>query len=163
LGAIGPYPGLEEKLSTFGQFVGDWEILEDRFFGSDGSETVLEGEVHWCWILDGKAVQDVWMFRDDESKRMVPAGTTVRMYDPKIDAWHSVWITAERHEILSFLGRKIGNEIVLEGKFENDLLKWIFSEIMPNSFTWHEKKSSDLGKTWTLTERMKIRREERPS
>jgi hypothetical protein len=132
--------------------------LEDRFFESDGSETVLDGELHWGWILDGKAVQDVWMFRDEESKRMVPAGTTFRMYDPKIDAWHSVWITAQRHEVLSFIGRRVADEIALEGKFENALLKWIFSDITPNSFTWREEKSSDLGKTWTLTEKMKIRR-----
>jgi hypothetical protein len=163
LGARGPYPGLEDKLSLFGQFVGDWEIREDRLFEEGGTETVLDGELHWEWILEGKAVQDVWMFRDKETNRIIPAGTTVRMYDPKIDAWQSIWFTTERHEVLSFIGRKVGEEIVLEGRnHENDLLRWIFSDISPNSFTWREEKSKDLGKTWATREKMKIRRKGTP-
>jgi hypothetical protein len=159
LGASGPLPELADKLLLFGQFVGDWEILEDRNFQSDGSEKVLEGELHWGWILDGRAVQDVWMFYDREAGRMVPYGTTVRFYDPGIDAWHSVWLTPEGRTVLAFIGRKVEDEIVLEGKnSEGDLLKWIFSEIAPNSFSWRGEKSRDAGKSWTLTETMKIRR-----
>jgi len=87
----------------------------------------------------------------------------VRMYDPKIDAWQSIWFTTERHEVLSFIGRKIGEEIVLEGRnHENNLLRWIFSDITPNSFTWRGEKSKDLGKTWMTRELMKIRRKEVP-
>jgi len=138
LGASEPYPGLEDKLSLFGQFVGDWVILEDHSFQEDGTETVVDGELHWEWILEGKAVQDVWMFRDKETNKIMPAGTTVRMYDPKIDAWQSIWFTTER------------------------LLWWIFSDITPNSFTWRGEKSKDLGKTWMTRELMKIRRKEVP-
>jgi hypothetical protein len=36
--ASSPDPELKEKLDLFGQFVGDWDILEDRFYNEDGSE-----------------------------------------------------------------------------------------------------------------------------
>lgn len=144
----------------FGQFVGDWDILEDRFFEPDGTETVLEGELHWGWILDGRAVQDVWMFRDKETKRLIPAGTTVRFYDPKIDAWQSTWITTEGNAVVKFIGRKVGDEIVLEGtSADGDLLKWTFTDIKSDSFTWLGEESKDGGKTWKLAERMMIQRQ----
>jgi hypothetical protein len=158
LGADGPFPELKEKLELFGQFVGDWDILEDRLYEPDGSEIVLKGELHWGWILDGRAVQDVWMFYD-ESGRAIPAGTTVRFYDSNIDAWRSVWVTPEGHEVKTFVGRKVSDEVVLEGKnLEGELLRWTFSDIKRNSFTWRGEKSTDDGKTWTLTERMLIQR-----
>ena len=159
LAASGPYPGLEDKMPLFGQFVGDWDILECRLFEEDGTETILEGELHWQWILEGKAVQDVWMFREKGVGKVIPAGTTVRMYDPKIDAWHSIWITTERQEVLQFVGRKVGEEIVLESESpEKNLLKWIFYEITPDSFLWRGEKSKDQGKTWKVVEKMQIRR-----
>ena len=157
LGAGGPFPGLEEKLSLFGQFVGDWEILENRFFQDDGSEIVQHGELHWGWILDGRAVQDVWMYYDEDTKRMVPAGTTVRFYDPKIDAWHSIWITPLGNDFVAFTARKMKDEIMLEGKEPDGvLLRWIFSDIKQDSFRWRGEESKDSGKNWKLTESMII-------
>ncbi|MDG6996399.1 MAG: hypothetical protein JRN52_10800 [Nitrososphaerota archaeon] len=160
--STGPDPGLGDKLKLFGQFVGDWDILEDRFFKPDGTEEVQSGELHWGWILGGKAVQDVWMYHDKETNRAVPAGTTVRFYDSETDAWHSVWITPEGNAVITFVGHQVENEIVLEGKDQEDtLLKWVFSDIKSDSFTWRGEESKDDGKTWVLTERMQIHR--RPS
>jgi hypothetical protein len=159
LSADGPDPELKEKLMLFGQFVGDWDILEDRFFRQDGTEFVQSGELHWGWILDGRAVQDVWMFRDEDTKRLIPAGTTVRFYDPEIDAWQSTWITPLDRVVKKFIGRKVGGEIVLEryGN-EGNPLKWIFSEIKRDSFRWRSEESKDGGKTWMVDEEMRIRR-----
>ena len=35
----GPNPELKEKL-LFGQFVGDWDILEDRFYQPNGTQNL---------------------------------------------------------------------------------------------------------------------------
>ncbi len=154
-----PSPGLEDKLALFGQFVGDWDILENRYLQPDGTWSVSRGELHWGWILDGRAVQDVWMSIDEKTHRPVPEGTTVRFYDPKIDAWHSVWISPTQNVVKTFLARQIGAEIVLEGKTAKGYpVKWIFSEITHDSFRWHSEESHDNGKTWMLKEEMQIRR-----
>lgn len=155
----GPNPEMKEKLMLFGQFVGDWDILEDRSLQPDGTWTTTRGELHWGWILDGRAVQDVWMWIDEKTGKLILEGTTVRFYDAKIDAWHSVWLAPRQGAVKTFVARKVGDEIVLEGKTaEGYPVKWIFSEITPDSFRWRAEETQDNGKTWTLKEEMRIRR-----
>ena len=98
---------------------------------------------------------------DDDAKRAVH-GTTVRFYDRKIDAWHSVWISPTKSIVQTFIARKVKDEIVLEGKTPDGYPeKWIFSDITPDSFRWRSVETHDAGKTWTLTEEMQIRRQRR--
>lgn len=56
LAADGPDSGLKEKLMLFGQFVGDWDIVEARYMQADGTWVKMHGEVHFGWILGGSAV-----------------------------------------------------------------------------------------------------------
>jgi hypothetical protein len=44
----------------FGQFIGDWKIIKDRYVQGDGSSVEMRGEVHFGWILSGLAIQDVF-------------------------------------------------------------------------------------------------------
>jgi hypothetical protein len=78
LGADGPDPNLKEKLMLFGQFVGDWDIIEARYTQADGTEVKVKGEVHFGWILGGTAVQDVWMGCREGSQKVILFGTTIR-------------------------------------------------------------------------------------
>ncbi|HVP23800.1 MAG TPA: hypothetical protein VMS77_07810 [Conexivisphaerales archaeon] len=159
LPADGPLPEMKDKLMLFGQFVGDWEVYEGRYLKPDGSWAMERGEVHWRWILEGRAVQDVWMFHDDETGEMKPAGTTVRFYDPGIDGWRSMWISPRQNFVKTFVGLKVGDDIVLEGKSpEGGSLRWTFTDITPDSFTWRSRESADGGRSWKTNEEMKIRR-----
>jgi 2-polyprenyl-6-methoxyphenol hydroxylase-like FAD-dependent oxidoreductase len=58
--------------------------------GLSGQRTVT-AEWHFAWALNGHAVQDVWIAphrRDREcGEPPVDWGTTIRFYDPGIDAW----------------------------------------------------------------------------
>jgi hypothetical protein len=156
LGADGPDPELRDKLMLFGQFVGDWKIIEARYAQVDGSEVRMEGEVHFGWILAGKAIQDVWIGHQKGSEKCVLFGTTIRFYDKKIDAWRSTWISPIKGLVKAFIARKVGDQIVLLGKTEKEYAeKWIFSEITPISFRWHSEETHD---SWLLTEEMKIRK-----
>jgi len=135
LGAEGPNNELKEELMLFGQFVGDWEIVKARYIQADGTWIQMRGEVHYGWILDGTAVQDVWLGYKPESQEMTVFGTTIRFYDPKIDAWHSTWLSPLKGLVRTFIARKVKGEIILEGTTaEGYPEKWIFSEIEPNSF-----------------------------
>jgi hypothetical protein len=159
LDAEGPFPQQKEKLALFGQFVGDWEIVEDRYLLDDGTWIKGRGELHINWILEGRALQDTFMTFDEKTHKMIPDGTTLRFYDSMIDAWRVVWFSPMQGAIKTLIGRKIGDEIVLERTTdEGYLVKWIFSEITPNSFRWRSEESRDDGKTWRLREEMRIRK-----
>lgn len=159
LGADRPHPELKEKLMLFGQFIGDWDIIEARYPQPDGAEVKRKGEIHFGWVLDGKAIQDVWMIYKENLRRAVPAGTTIRFYDRKIDAWRSTWISPDQGVVQTFIGRKVNDEIVLEGKTKEGYPEnWIFSQITPTSFRWRSVETHDNGKTWQLTEEMKVRK-----
>ena len=80
--------------------------------------------MHFNWILDGRAVQDVWGSLDPSTHRFVPWGTTIRYYDPRLGAWRSTWIAPRQKAVRRFIGRKVGDEIVLQ---EED------REIAPNA------------------------------
>ena len=143
----------------FGQFVGDWDIAEARYLQGDGTWVKMRGEVHFGWILDGTAVQDVWLGYKSGSRELAVFGTTIRFFDPKIDAWRSTWLSPLKGHVRTFVALKVKDEIVLEETPAQGFLeKWIFSEITPNSFRWHSEETHDNGKTWLLTEEMQIRR-----
>jgi len=158
LGANGPAPQLKEKLMLFGQFVGDWDIVLCRVWQPDGTEVRMHGQVHFGWILEGTAIQDVWMGCREGAEKMAMFGTTIRFYDSKIDAWRSTWLSPLKGLVQAFIGRKVGDEIVLELQNAETPEKWIFSEITTTSFRWRAEETHDGGKTWLLTEEMHIQR-----
>jgi hypothetical protein len=161
LQASGPHPDLASDLMLFGQFVGAWDV-EVTNIAPDGTRTVLQGEWHFGWVLEGRAVMDVWItprrsLRD--SAAPYEYGATVRFFDPALQAWRSTWIGPMRHLVRPFIARQVGDEIVLEGSFApGNLTRWIFSQITATSFSWRNMESSDEGATWTVVQVMVARR-----
>ena len=103
------------------------------------------GEIHFGWVLEGRAIQDVWILPG------VFYGTTLRVYDPGIDAWHILWSDPVRHFYSRQIGRARDSDIVQHGKNDaGETVRWSFTEITPNSFRWTGERSRDGGKTWQL-------------
>lgn len=162
LHATQPATNLASKLRLYGQFVGSWHLDID-LHALGGSHRHTEGAVHFSWVLEGRAIQDVWIyparqFRTDE----IPAeawhcyGSTFRWYDPAIDAWHITWFDPNRSIELRQIGRAVGDDIVQIGEDRNGLLRrWRFTDITSKSFTWIGEVSWDKGSTWTLEARMR--------
>lgn len=163
LQADGPCPELGAKLELFGQFVGSWDV-EIINYKPDGAPEVVHGEWHFGWVLEGRAIQDVWI----APKRAVRAqhegatgdyGATLRFYDPKIDAWRSTWIGPVKGYVLPFIARQVGDEIVLEGNFESGKSKkWIFSDMTSDSFRWRAIESDDGWVSHQKVQEMSARR-----
>jgi arginase len=159
--AEGPDPAYADKLQLFGQFVGSWDLVVTNHPGY-GTAGTIPAEWHFAWALGGRATQDVWIApnRAERAKgRDGEWGATLRFYDETIDAWRSTWIGPRNRVVMPFLGRAVGDEIVLEGSFEEGVLtRWIFSEITPESFSWRAVDSKDDGVTWILLQEMTARR-----
>jgi hypothetical protein len=159
----GPHPELAAKLQLFGQFVGSWDV-EIINYKPDGSREVVPGEWHFGWVLEGRAIQDVWIapkrsLRSQSKGVSGDYGATLRFFDPKIDAWRSTWIGPAKGYVLPFIACQIGDEIVLEGSFEsNKRRKWIFSDITGETFKWRAIESDDGWTTQQKVQEMSARR-----
>jgi hypothetical protein len=103
-------------------------------------------------VLEGRALQDVWIFPGTFY------GSTLRVYDPGLDAWHILWSDPLRQVHLRQLGRARDEDIVQEGKADSGVLtRWSFSEITRDSFRWRGERSPD-GAVWQLQAGFSARR-----
>jgi hypothetical protein len=165
--ADGPHPAHAGALMLFGQFVGEWDV-DWAAYDEDGGQTMTErGEWIFGWVLEGRAVQDVWII-PERARRARPDepegeyGTTIRFYDPRRNLWLVTWSGPVGGARRTFIARRSGDEIVLEGRTDDGLpLRWVFSEIEPDSFRWRSISSGDGGETWRMCEEMRVRRKER--
>ncbi|GLV55136.1 hypothetical protein KDH_19830 [Dictyobacter sp. S3.2.2.5] len=161
LHAVQPDEALAEKLHLYGQFVGSWHLDID-LYSLDGSHRHTEGEVHFDWVLEGRAIQDTWIYPTRQFRTGETAtepwyryGSTFRWYDPAIDAWHITWLDPSRAVELHQIGRAAHGEIVQVGEDRNGLVRrWRFVDITSESFTWLGEVSWDKGSTWTLETQM---------
>ena len=153
--ASAPASDRVEKMMLYGQFIGSWDgtVIVHR---PDGQLLENSCEVHFGWVLAGRAIQDVWIA---PSRKMGAAGaddgmygTTLRVYDPKTDQWEITWIDPVRRNFNRMLGRPVGNEIIQEYRDEaGNICQWCFTDIRPDSFHWISRESNDGRLTWNLT------------
>jgi hypothetical protein len=159
LGASAPDPGLTEQLKLFGQFVGSWTV-ELTNHHPDGSHETVPAAWHFGWVLQGRAVQDVFLAPStagyDGAYREY--GTTIRFYDPSIDAWRVVWSGPVRGRQILLIGQARGEEIMLKGREQSVELRWVFSQVRPESFRWRAAESADGGYSWTVVQEMVAQR-----
>ena len=152
----GPAPDRRDKMGLYGWLIGRWE-MDAAHHQDDGSTRRSRGEIHFGWVLEGRAIQDVWIVPARDARRAEPPawgdfyGTTLRVYDPGIDAWHIVWIDPVKQVYRRMIGRARGSDIVQEGKDDTGAaVRWSFTAITPNSFHWLAERSPDGGATWRL-------------
>jgi hypothetical protein len=148
----GPAPDRADKMGLYGWLIGRWEF-DAVVHTDDGSKHTGRGEIHVGWVLGGRAIQDVWVLPGAFH------GTTLRVYDPGLNAWHILWSDPLRQVYARQIGRAKGNDIVQEGKANSGAtLRWRFSEISPISFRWRGERSLDAGATWHLQADFRARR-----
>jgi hypothetical protein len=145
----GPAPDRAAAMMLYGQFVGAWEGAL-RYRDAKGRWHETTSEVHFAWVLEGRAVQDVWIAPAPGSS--APAamyGTTLRVYEPDAGRWQIVWIDPRTQTVRSMEGRQVGRDIVQECRTDDLRSQWLFTDIAETSFHWVSRESHDLGKTWT--------------
>jgi hypothetical protein len=171
LAADRPHAAHTDKLLLFGQFVGSWD-LDMLAYTPDGDSRRFIGEWHFGWVLEGRAIQDVLIAKpaspdqDDPAGPQGGIGSTLRVYDPRMDAWWVVWAGPVDGEFSTLLARPDGDRIVLEGQWsiggDGQRFRWSFSKITSDRFEWQAHLSSDGGQTWRLVEQMHARRRADP-
>jgi hypothetical protein len=155
-----PHASLGSNAQLFDQFVGTWDS-DYVTFAPDGTATRLRGEVIFGWIIDGRALQDVWITyaADNTPPGERDIGTSIRVYDPRLATWRVVWVHPASGVLISLRGGAVGDRIVLEsGPGDGSQLRWSFNDIRPDSVVWRGERSLDGGQTWHVRNEHRMRR-----
>jgi hypothetical protein len=152
LHADGPDNARAPELALYAWIVGRWE-MDVTTMPEDGAIYRGRGEIHAGWVLQGRAIQDVWMIpllRDRQPGiQPLPGagnwyGTTLRIYDPELDAWRILWNDPATNFFAQQIGRAQGPDIVQTGRDpRGGSLRWVFAEIQPDSFHWAAERAPD--------------------
>ncbi len=160
LGAGGPAADRAADMMLYSWLIGSWDVeVLDRH--PDGAPRPATGEWHFGWILEGRAIQDVFIVPRRAERTMDGTalagnryGTTLRVFNPADGTWRIDWTNPVTQARNSMIARKAGAEIVQDGLDAEDGVgryRWIFSEITPNAFRWRAEVSSDGGRSWQIT------------
>ncbi|MFT3761133.1 MAG: hypothetical protein QM761_00690 [Pseudoxanthomonas sp.] len=159
----GPAADRRDGLQLYAFLIGRWEY-DARYHLDNGRIRQSSGEIHAGWVLGGRAIQDVWIVPARGLPRPQPPdfgdyfGTTLRVYDPALDAWHILWSDPLRQTYCRQLGRARGEDIVQEGEDDGVRQRWSFREIAADSFRWTGESSHDGGADWKLYADFRVRR-----
>jgi len=128
LGSEAPPADRARDMDLYGWLIGSWEMDTIRHL-DDGTTQGSTGEIHFGWVLEGRAIQDIWI----RPKRPAPStmyGTTLRIFDPGIGGWHIIWSDPRNQDYSRQIGRAEGKDIVQIGDDSRGLkARWRFTEI----------------------------------
>jgi hypothetical protein len=147
----GPAHDRADRMGLYAFLIGRWEV-DAIMYADDGTKSTGRGEVHAGWVLEGRAIQDVWILPG------VFYGTTLRIYDPALDAWRILWSDPATNFFTQQIGRAQGSNIVQTGPDpRGGTMRWIFSEIQPDAFSWAGERAAD-SVTWRREVDIRARR-----
>jgi hypothetical protein len=150
LGSEAPPPDRAEGMELYGWLIGSWE-MDTVHPLDDGTTEESTGEIHFGWVLEGRAIQDIWI----RPRRPAPPtmyGTTLRIFDPAISGWHIIWSDPLNQDYSRQIGRAEGKDIVQIGDDSRGLeTRWCFTEITANSFHWSGEERSSENDPWQIT------------
>jgi hypothetical protein len=156
LEAKGRAPEIPPESDVYGWLVGSWELDVLRY-GVDVRDRGIKGEAHFGWVLEGRAIQDVWIMKVEGLVNTY--GTTFRVWDATLGAWRITWmnpISGKRDELI---GRRIGDDLVQIGTHgDGTPIRWSFTEITDDSFRWLGEALEHDGATWKLEAEFRGRR-----
>jgi hypothetical protein len=159
LKATSPHPMLGDQGQVPGRLVGTWDV-EYTTFAKDGTASQRTGEFIVEWVMDGRALQDLWIVHPRGTRKEREVYTDLHWFDAKSRTWRAAFIDPEHGSVAKFTGGPVGNDrYVLETPdLGSDRTRWSFYDIRRDSFAVRGEASNDEGKTWKLESEYKMQR-----
>jgi len=133
------HSSIPKSKDTFGKFIGEW-TLNLTIINLNGHKVRYKGEWHFYRILQGRAIQDIWIIPDLTSQGdngFHEYGTTIRTFNPRTNKWKAVWVGPVQNQLYVFDIEDNNDQIILtETNNPNLEMKWSFFDISKNSFQW---------------------------
>jgi hypothetical protein len=159
-----PAPALRSAAAAFDWLIGGWQgdVID---FEPEGALRRGQGEWWFSWVLEGRAIQDVWIvprrsLRDKPLAHYADNryGTTLRTFDAQAGVWTITWLNPVSGARNVVSGKRLGDQIVLEGVNEDRIpIRWSFVDIKKDSFIWRGESQEPPG-TWKLGAEFRLNR-----
>ena len=138
---------IPEEYNYFGPLVGEW----DFDYIDHNVSRVVKGEWIFSWVLEGTAIQDVFICPSRDTRLIDPQpdgeyGTTFRIYNPEKKTWDISYCCTGNVVCLEAI--KQDSKIVLT-QINNPNAKWVFCEINEDNFHWQNVTVKDDG-SWYI-------------
>jgi hypothetical protein len=145
-----PHPHLGGAAQTFDVFTGTWACEYTHLNRAGQPTEQYPGHVIFGWVLDGRAVQDVWIGYSAQAGAEPSVGTTIRYLDPDTGQWTVTWINPEDRVVQTLCGGGTDDgRIILHGSgADGAALRWSFENIRPDAFTWRGERQEPGDREW---------------
>jgi hypothetical protein len=160
--ARGPNSIVAQNADGFAKLIGSWSV-EAFDADGDGAKRVNEGEWHFGWVLEGRAIQDVLItpLRAHRVRDMPTKGnryaTSLRIFDADAGIWRVFSIDPVGNLYLVMEVRHEGSRIVAEGTdLSGAAYRIVTSDMTQNSFAVREERSD--GDEWTPVKELRAHR-----
>lgn len=152
----------EKNLDLYGRFVGEWDFV--WYNPQDNSDEKVKGEWIFSYVLQGTAVQDLFICPSVAERKANPRdymeyGTTIRFpLNDGSDKWHILYASDNGHKADRLIAEEIDGDIIQTGinydSEDTTLWQWNFRNITADYFRWECRYSKDMGETWIYTGRI---------
>jgi hypothetical protein len=144
--AAGPSPELGERAKDLAWLVGGWSAVV-RDYDDRGVLQESMGEWWFSWVLEGRAMQDVWIVppRHERHALRDRYGTTIRWFDHEAGLWRMSWFNPVSGARNDLSGGADGNRLIFEGVTDRQRIRWSFNDITSSSFVWRGESLDDKG------------------
>ncbi|MFP3567761.1 hypothetical protein [Paraburkholderia sp. SIMBA_030] len=149
---------------VYGWLIGSWDMDVVHYRVDLGAER-RRGEIHFGWVLEGRAVQDVWIMPPRGERHAGLAvtddmyGTTLRVWDATLRAWRVTYLNPRTGQRDELIGRRVGDALVQIGTHADGTpIRWNFTDITKDAFRWTGVALAQDGVTWRLEAEFHARR-----
>jgi hypothetical protein len=159
-------PEISAKEDIYAGLIGQWDV-EVRDHLADGSIRSAKGEWLFVRVLEGRAVQDIWI-SPRRSERIAATervgnryGSSVRTFDPNTRSWQVTWFNPVSGAFDVLRSRLADGKLIQQGRRpDGQEIRWTFLDITDSTFHWTGEALQPNGK-WQLEAEFLARRHHR--
>jgi hypothetical protein len=149
----GPSPEHPKRMTRFGQLVGSWHVRGRRLEETTGEWRDRDFTWLVSWVMDGRAIEDLELV--DSGKGPETVAVAVRVYDPTAGVVRVSYFSPALNQYANLVAQGWRDGIRQDGTQNDERpIRWNFSNVSEQSYTFDGWVSDDEGATWKLVEHL---------
>jgi len=149
----GPSPEHPKRMTRFGQLVGSWHVRGRRLDEATGEWRTRDFTWLVSWVMDGRAIEDLEVV--DSGRGPETLAVAVRVLDPTAGVVRVSYFSPALNQYANLVAQGWRDGIRQDGTQNDERpIRWNFSGVSEQSYTFDGWVSNDEGATWELVEHL---------